>query len=73
MRKREFTQRVIPPSFNTWLRPTTLLACDNGAWRIGVPDEVFTTWIETNYGALLDEVICHETGASPRVTYEVRA
>ncbi len=59
------------PSFNTWLRPTTLLEAGPEVWRIGVPDEVFVYWLGEYYRFVMREAIARETGCAPEVEFVV--
>jgi hypothetical protein len=64
--------RLNRSSFNTWLRPTTLLSADTGVWRIGVPDETFVYWLNEYYHPLLRETIARVTGQTPQLEFVVQ-
>src|SRR5262245_46388448 len=48
-------QKINRQSFNTWLKPTQLLAFANGTLHVEVPSLLFADWINRNYLPLIQE------------------
>ncbi len=49
--------KVNAHSFNTWFKPTRLLAEDAATISIGVPNDWFAEWLRSNYQSLIQDVL----------------
>jgi chromosomal replication initiator protein len=49
--------RVNAHSFKTWFRPTHLVSEDGASLRIRVPNSWFAEWLQTNYLAVIQDVL----------------
>ena len=64
-------KRINRPSFNTWLRPTSLLSIAQRDIRIGVPDEVFVYWLGEYYVNAITDTLTELLGFQPEIAFVV--
>lgn len=64
-------KRINRPSFNTWLRPTSLLAITDQNVQIGVPDDVFVYWLGEHYVHVITEILTDLLGIQPEISFVV--
>ncbi len=64
-------KRINRPSFNTWIRPTCLVAITQHNIRIGVPDEVFVYWLGEHYVNVIAESLSEILGFQPNISFIV--
>ena len=61
--------RVNTQSYQTWLRPTSLLRQDEGTLYVGVPNAEFERWLEDEYDGLVQEAIRQLQLGSIKIRY----
>ena len=69
--KERLAARINPPSFNTWLRPLRVIACDRKQIVFHAPDETFVFWLEEHYLPLLNETCAEQLGCQPAIRVTV--
>ena len=57
----EVEKSVSKPSFETWLKSTVLLECNEHSATIGVPNSFTQDWLEKNYVQLVTDALTKVT------------
>ena len=60
-----------PQTFDTWFRPTSMLADRNGVLSVSVPNEVFRDWLTQKYAGLVRETLERFPGGPADVRFVV--
>jgi chromosomal replication initiator protein len=60
-----------PQTFDTWFRPTSMLADRNGVLSVSVPNEVFRDWLTQKYAGLVREALERFPGGPADVRFVV--
>ncbi|MBD3304885.1 chromosomal replication initiator protein DnaA, partial [candidate division KSB3 bacterium] len=64
-------KRINRPSFNTWIRPTTLVSLQHKTLRIGVPNEIFVYWLGEHYLQVMTDALSEVMGFQPDISFVV--
>ena len=56
------SERVNERSFNTWLKPTRLLAIEGNRVMLAVPNKFVAEWLEQHYLPVMNEALEKITG-----------
>lgn len=60
-----------PQTFDTWFRPTSMLADRNGVLSVSVPNEVFRDWLTQKYAGLVRETLERFPGGPADIRFVV--
>ncbi len=64
-------KRINRPSFNTWIRPISLISVEQNQIQIGVPDEVFVYWLSEYYVNVIADILSDCLGQQPEISFVV--
>jgi chromosomal replication initiator protein len=64
-------QSLDPQTFDTWFRPTSMLADQHGVLSVSVPNEVFRDWLTQKYAGLVRETLERFPGGPADVRFVV--
>jgi chromosomal replication initiator protein len=67
----ELRYQLARPSYETWVKNTSLLAQDGTMYRIGVPSKLAKDWLEDRFAGLIQETLQAVTGGEAEVVFEV--
>jgi len=67
----ELRFQLAKPSYETWLRNTSLLSAEGGIFRIGVPSKLAKDWLEDRFAGLIQETLQVVTGSEVEVDFVV--
>ena len=67
----ELRFQLAKPSYETWLRNTSLLSAEAGIFRIGVPSKLAKDWLEDRFAGLIQETLQAVTGNEVEVDFVV--
>ncbi|HZV49225.1 MAG TPA: chromosomal replication initiator protein DnaA [Candidatus Dormibacteraeota bacterium] len=67
----ELRFQLAKPSYETWLKNTTLLSADESVFRIGVPSKLAKDWLEDRFAGLIQETLQAVTGSEVEVDFVV--
>jgi chromosomal replication initiator protein len=67
----ELRFQLAKPSYETWLKNTTLLSADGSIYRVGVPSKLAKDWLEDRFAGLIQETLQAVTGAEVEVDFVV--
>jgi chromosomal replication initiator protein len=59
----ELRFQLAKPSYETWLKNTSLLSADGSIFRIGVPSKLAKDWLEDRFAGLIQETLQAVTGS----------
>ena len=68
---KKLEKRINRPSFNTWIRPTSLVSITQYNVRVGVPDEVFVYWLGEYYVDVMADILSEILGFQPEISFVV--
>jgi chromosomal replication initiator protein len=69
----ELRFQLAKPSYETWLKNTSLLSAEGGIFRIGVPSKLAKDWLEDRFAGLIQETLQAVTGTEVEVDFVVSA
>ena len=58
----ELRFQLAKPSYETWLKNTSLLSADGSIYRVGVPSKLAKDWLEDRFAGLIQETLQAVTG-----------
>jgi chromosomal replication initiator protein len=64
-------KRINRPSFNTWIRPTCLVAVTQPNVQVGVPEDVFVYWLGEYYVNVIADTLAEILGFQPEISFVV--
>ena len=67
----ELRFQLAKPSYETWLKNTSLLSAESGIFRIGVPSKLARDWLEDRFAGLIQETLQAVTGNEVEVDFVV--
>ena len=67
----ELRFQLAKPSYETWLKNTSLLSAEGGIFRIGVPSKLAKDWLEDRFAGLIQETLQAVTGTEVEVDFVV--
>src|SRR5579875_3721887 len=67
----ELRFQLAKPSYETWLKNTTLLSAEESVFRIGVPSKLAKDWLEDRFAGLIQETLQAITGSEVEVDFVV--
>jgi chromosomal replication initiator protein len=67
----ELRFQLAKPSYETWLKNTTLLSADGSIYRVGVPSKLAKDWLEDRFAGLIQETLQAVTGQEVEVDFVV--
>jgi chromosomal replication initiator protein len=67
----ELRFQLAKPSYETWLKNTSLVSADGGTFRIGVPSKLAKDWLEDRFAGLIQETLQAVTGGEVEVDFVV--
>jgi chromosomal replication initiator protein len=67
----ELRFQLAKPSYETWLKNTSLLSADGSIFRIGVPSKLAKDWLEDRFAGLIQETLQAVTGSEVEVDFVV--
>ena len=67
----ELRFQLARPSYETWLKNTSLLSAEAGIFRIGVPSKLAKDWLEDRFAGLIQETLQAVTGYEVEVDFVV--
>jgi chromosomal replication initiator protein len=67
----ELRFQLAKSSYETWVKPTSLLDQEGSTFRIGVPSKFAKDWLEDRFGGLIQETLQAVTGDDVRVDFVV--
>jgi chromosomal replication initiator protein len=67
----ELRFQLAKSSYETWVKPTSLLEQEGSTFRIGVPSKFAKDWLEDRFGGLIQETLQAVTGDDVRVDFVV--
>jgi chromosomal replication initiator protein len=67
----ELRFQLAKPSYETWLRNTSLLSADGSIYRVGVPSKLAKDWLEDRFAGLIQETLQAVTGNEVEVDFVV--
>jgi chromosomal replication initiator protein len=67
----ELRFQLAKPSYETWLKNTTLLSADGSIYRVGVPSKLAKDWLEDRFAGLIQETLQAVTGNEVEVDFVV--
>src|SRR5207245_4583839 len=67
----ELRFQLARPSYETWLKNTTLLSADGSIYRVGVPSKLAKDWLEDRFAGLIQETLQAVTGNEVEVDFIV--
>src|SRR5438270_7124080 len=69
----ELQLKVPGPSYQTWLRNTSISAFENNAVVIAVPSNFAKEWLEKRFSKVITETLSNILGGQAEVRFEVKA
>src|SRR4030088_785270 len=63
--------QLAKPSYETWLKNTTLLSADGSIYRVGVPSKLAKDWLPDRFAGLIQETLQAVTGTEVEVDFVV--
>ena len=67
----ELRFQLAKPSYETWLKNTSLVSADGNTFRIGVPSKLAKDWLEDRFAGLIQETLQAVTGGEVDVDFVV--
>jgi chromosomal replication initiator protein len=67
----ELRFQLAKPSYETWLKITSLLSADGSIYRVGVPSKLAKDWLEDRFAGLIQETLQAVTGNEVEVDFVV--
>src|SRR5437773_1798674 len=67
----ELRFQLAKPSYETWLKNTSLLSADGTRFRIAVPSKLAKDWLEDRFAGLIQETLQAVTGGEVEVDFVV--
>ena len=67
----ELRFQLAKSSYETWVKPTSLLEHEGSTYRIGVPSKFAKDWLEDRFGGLIQETLQAVTGDDVHVDFVV--
>lgn len=67
----ELRFQLAKPSYETWLKNTSLISSDGSNFRIGVPSKLAKDWLEDRFAGLIQETLQAVTGGEVEVDFVV--
>jgi chromosomal replication initiator protein len=67
----ELRFQLAKPSYETWLKNTSLLSADGSIYRVGVPSKLAKDWLEDRFAGLIQETLQAVTGTEVEVDFVV--
>mgnify|MGYP001445130399 CR=1 FL=1 len=67
----ELRFQLAKPSYETWLKNTSLISNDGSNFRIGVPSKLAKDWLEDRFAGLIQETLQAVTGGEVEVDFVV--
>jgi chromosomal replication initiator protein len=72
-RVQERLRDLVPgKSFNTWIRPMSLLAVDGGELVLGVPHSFYKDWVDEHFRTLIETCAETELGCKVKVGFTIQ-
>jgi chromosomal replication initiator protein len=68
----ELQVSLSPANFETWLRPTALVAVNDRHFHVAVPNPFAKEYLEKRYRSLISQTLARVVGYSVQVDFEVR-
>src|ERR671931_204211 len=69
----ELRFQLAKPSYETWLKNTSLISADGNTFRIAVPSKLAKDWLEDRFAGLIQETLQAVTGGEVEVDFVVAA
>ncbi|MFO7769545.1 MAG: DnaA N-terminal domain-containing protein [bacterium] len=67
----DLASQLPPQSFETWFKPIQPAGYSGDRFRLEVPSQFFSDWVEQHYQALLQQVVRSRVGAEVQVVLDV--
>ena len=67
----ELRYQLAKPSYETWVKNTSLQSVDGNTFRIGVPSKLAKDWLEDRFASLIQETLQAVTGNEAEVDFVV--
>ena len=67
----ELRFQLAKPSYETWLKNTSLVSAEGSSFRIGVPSKLAKDWLEDRFAGLIQETLQAVTGGEVEVDFVV--
>ncbi|HEX6548935.1 MAG TPA: chromosomal replication initiator protein DnaA [Candidatus Dormibacteraeota bacterium] len=67
----ELRFQLAKPSYETWLKNTSLVSAEGTTFRIGVPSKLAKDWLEDRFAGLIQETLQAVTGSEVEVDFVV--
>jgi chromosomal replication initiator protein len=67
----ELRFQLAKPSYETWLKNTSLISADGNTFRIAVPSKLAKDWLEDRFAGLIQETLQAVTGGEVEVDFVV--
>ncbi len=64
-------KQVAEQTFQTWFKPISFLAKNDGTIILKVPSQFFYEWVKTHYGEMVEETISYLAGEPLKVDYSI--
>jgi chromosomal replication initiator protein len=64
-------EKVQPQSYNTWLKPTQLIGCDNDQLMISVPNRFVASWLEGHYIDHIEDAVKATFGEKKSIKFTI--
>ncbi len=69
----ELRYQLAKPSYETWVKNTSLQSYEGTTFRIGVPSKLAKDWLEDRFAGLIQETLVAVTGTEAEVEFVVAA
>jgi chromosomal replication initiator protein len=69
----ELRFQLAKPSYDTWVKNTSLISNDGTVFRVGVPSKLAKDWLEDRYAGLIQETLQAVTGSEVQLDFVVAA
>ena len=69
----ELRYQLAKPSYETWVKNTSLQSLDGNTFRIAVPSKLAKDWLEDRFASLIQETLQAVTGTEAEVDFVVAA
>jgi chromosomal replication initiator protein len=67
----ELRFQLAKPSYETWLKNTTLISADGHRFQVGVPSKLAKDWLEDRFSGLIRETLQAVTGTEVEIDFVV--
>src|SRR5690349_17685556 len=67
----ELRFQLSKPSYETWLKNTSLVGQERNSFKIGVPTKLAKDWLEERYSAMIKETLSAIVSGDVNVSFEI--